>query len=464
MKTVGEVMASDVVWVSPSARVKTAVILMKGHNIGALPVVEANDEVAGIVTYHDVLGQPADAPIADIMTRDFRPVSPEMSIADAAELMTESRSGCLMVLQDKRLKGIISHGDILPELGKSYDPLTGLAWSDQFREWAMAALKRGQEISVIFFDLDKFGMFNKQHGHVVGDTVLKEVAEVFVSSIDPEKSFACRYGGDEFVVVSIRDADAAVSLADTIKQGIAAITIPGLPISVSGSYGIFGGRRTNERRDIHYAATIDDLVTHASKNCTLAKPGPRASEMGREAEALGRDLQSRPVPEAAQPVTAQPTAALTPAPTPAAVRLKIHTINFTSSGAEANVTVTLMHGEQEYSRQSSGYLIDGGNALRLVAEATAGAASKALAADHGIVVDEVFLQTGGTGEQIVTVTAAFINPRYTTRCAGSAVIKRGDQFRAAAAAVLAAVNRQIETAPRSDEDEPAEDQPSADAT
>jgi len=437
MKTVGEVMASDVVWVSPSARVKTAVILMKGHNIGALPVVEANNEVAGIVTYHDVLGQPADTAIADIMARDFRAVRTDTPVSEAAELMTEARTGCLMVLDGRNLKGIVSHGDILPELGKTYDPLTGLPWSDQFREWAIDALKRGQEISVIFFDLNKYGQFNKQHGHVVGDTVLKEVAEVLRTSIDPERSFACRYGGDEFVVVSLRDADDAVALAETIKQGISRISIPDVPISVSTSYGIFGGRRTNERRDIHFAATIDDLVTRASKNCTLAKPEPRD------------ELVRKP----AEPAPAARPSAPSAVPGPVTPRLKIDTISFASSGAEANVTVKLLAGEQEFSRQSSGYLIDGGNALRLVAEATAGAASKALAEEHGIVVDEVFLQTGGAGEQIVTVTAAFISPRYTTRCAGSAFIRRGDQFRAAAAAVLAAVNRQMETAPRREEEE-----------
>ncbi len=164
---------------------------------------------------------------------------------------------------------------------------------------------------------------------------------------------------------------------------------------MSGSYGIFGGRRTNERREIHYAATLDDLVTRASKNCTLAKP--------EREEAVRRTAEPTP-PSAVR-------AAYRPLPVSPAARLKIHTINFSSSGAEANVTVTLVSGEQEFVRQSSGYLIDGGNALRLVAEATAAAASSALAEEHGIVIDEVFVQAGATGEQIVTVTAGFITPR-----------------------------------------------------
>lgn len=449
MKTVGEVMATDVVWVSPSARVKTAVILMKGHGIGALPVVHANDEVAGVVTYQNVLGQPADAALADIMSTEFTSIDPQMTVIDAAEVMGAEQVDYLLVIEDNRLKGIVTHGDLLPELGKTFDPLTGLAWSDQFRIWAIAALKRGQEISIIFFDLDAFGAFNKNYGHVVGDTVLKEVAEVFKNSIDWERDFACRYGGDEFVVVSIRNADDAIALADFIKEGISGIRIPDLPSGVSGSYGIAGGRRTNERREMHYAATIDDLVTRASKNCTLAKAA-RAKETAPE-----------PTPEA-EPVApgaiereafaGQAIAAI------GGARLKIQTISFTSKGSEATVGVTLSQEDREYSREASGYLVEGSNTLRLVAEAAAGAASKALAPGHGIVVDEVLLQSGAKGDQIVTVVAAFVTPRYSTRTAGSAVIKRGDQFRAAAAAVLAAINRQIEITPRreADEDETAE--------
>ena len=437
MKTVGEIMASDVVWVSPSARVKTAVILMKGHSIGALPVVHANDEVAGIVTYQDVLGQAPDTPIADVMATDCVSITADMTIIDAAELMSKSQVNYLLIIEENQLKGIVSHSDLLPELGKTFDPLTGLPWSDQFREWAIAALKRGQEISVIFFDLDKYGQFNKKHGHVVGDSVLKEVAAVFKQNTDAEKDFACRYGGDEFAVVSIRDADAAIELAETIKLGISRIHLAEVANGVSGSYGIFGGRRTNERREIHYAATIDDLVTHASKNCTLAKP-ERAEEAKARAAAAAEPIDiEREAIAARQPIEAV-----------SGTRLKIQSINFTSGETEATVGVTLGQDGREFSREASGYLVEGSNTLRLVAEATAGAASKALAPGHGVVVDEVLLQGGSRGEQIVTVVAAFVTPRYSTRCAGSAIIKRGDQFRAAAAAVLDAINRQIEIAPR----------------
>ena len=120
--------------------------------------------------------------------------------------------------------------------------------------------------------------------------------------------------------------------------------------------------------------------------------------------------------------------------------------------------VTLLAGDREYRRDVSGYVIGGTNVLRLVAEATAGAACKSLAAGHGIVVDDVMLYGSGREDEIVTVVAVFISPRWSTRHVGSAVVKRGDQYRAAAAALLAAVNRQIENAPPGEPEEVEEAQ------
>lgn len=440
MKTVREIMTTDVVWISASARVKTAARLMKSNDMGALPVMQGSDEVPGLVTYLNVLGEPEDTAVADVMMRDYVNIDPDMTVYDAARVMVDNKTGYLIVMEEGRLVGIVSHGDLMPELGKTFDPLTGLPWSDTFRDWAMDALKRGMEISILFFDLDKFGVFNKEYGHVVGDNVLKQVADVIVKGIDPDVDLACRYGGDEFVIVSLRHADDAIKLGDFLKEGISRVKIPDLPGGVSASFGLSGGRRTKEREDVHYAATIDDLVTRASKNCTASKPH-----------------RAEPAPQtaASQPAQQQPlipehaNASFTPVQGQVS-RLKIQSISFTTAGAEATIGITLSHEEHEYTREVSGYVIEGKNILRLVAEATAGAVCKALAPGHGIVIDEVLIQSGTKDEQIVTVVAVFITPRFSTRAAGSAVVKRGDQFRAAAAALLAAVNRQYEIAPKSE--------------
>ena len=258
MKTIRDLMTTDVVWISPSAPAKSAVFLMKGHDIGALPVVHADDTVVGLVTHRGLLGQPQDARVMDVMEKEFTTVDPEMTVYDALEVMNRDRASYLLVLENERLAGIVSCSDLMPELGKTFDPLTELPWSDSFREWAINSLKRGMEISILFFDLDNFGAFNKRYGHVVGDAVLKETADVFKKGIDQNLDLACRYGGDEFVIVSVRSADETILLGDVIQKQISLIRIPEISEGVSASYGMSGGRRTREREDMHYAATIDD--------------------------------------------------------------------------------------------------------------------------------------------------------------------------------------------------------------
>ena len=207
--------------------------------------------------------------------------------------------------------------------------------------------------------------------------MLKEVAEVFKAGIDLGTDFACRYGGDEFVVVSSRHADDASALADTLKQRIDQIRIPEVPEGVSGTYGIFGGRRTKEREDIHFAATIDTLITRASKNCTAKK---------REREAP---------PEA--------PAAVQPAAQARIPRLKIGALTITTTETEAKVIVSLTRGSREFSHEASARVTGTANTLRLVTEAAASAASASLPEGYGIVVEGASVHSAGTEEDIVSV-------------------------------------------------------------
>ena len=427
MKTVRDVMTADVVWVSPSARVKTAVILMKQNKIAALPVVDNNGHAIGLVTQDRILGEPEDTIIANIMQRDFAIISPTASVREASEEMTRSAASHLLVMEDDRLVGIVSRSDLLPELGKNFDPLTGLPWSNALREWAMNALKSGNEIAIIFFDLDNYGKFNKRYGHVVGDSVIKEVAGAIKKGIDPDRELACRYAGDEFAIVSLRQADDARALAEELKFAISRLQIEGVPGGVTATYGISGGRRQSEREDIHYAATVDDLITRASKDCEAHKPR-------RTAETPAASAPERPAPSHTQPSPAHQVIG----------RLKIRTVTVSTTDTEVTANVMLTRGEDTYAREARGQASGAKGMLRLVAEATAGAASDSMEPDYAVVVDEVVFQTIGE-DDVITVTVTFITPRWSARQAGSAVVRRGDAMRAAAAAVLAATNRLIES-------------------
>ena len=81
--------------------------------------------------------------------------------------------------------------------------------------------KRGGDIAIIFFDLDRFKEVNDTHGHLAGSLVLKEVADLLKGIFSGTKAVLSRYGGDEYVVV-IPDADIddVAAYAEKIRAGI----------------------------------------------------------------------------------------------------------------------------------------------------------------------------------------------------------------------------------------------------
>jgi diguanylate cyclase (GGDEF)-like protein len=90
----------------------------------------------------------------------------------------------------------------------STDSRTGLLTPTAWRE-ATERLVRTQQAAILMADLDDFKQLNDNFGHLTGDQVLKQVGDVLTSSIRPG-DLACRWGGDEFVLMlagtSIRDA------------------------------------------------------------------------------------------------------------------------------------------------------------------------------------------------------------------------------------------------------------------
>ncbi len=66
MKSVREVMSQDIITIHPSSSVKSAIILMQGHEVGVLPVV-TDEALLGIVETHDLLGRDPDQRISEVM-------------------------------------------------------------------------------------------------------------------------------------------------------------------------------------------------------------------------------------------------------------------------------------------------------------------------------------------------------------------------------------------------------------
>jgi len=124
MKTVRQLLQSkgnQVSTIAPNATAYDAMKLMAEKNIGALPVFDGKDLV-GIVSERDIarkiylLEQPArQIRVSDIMTKVLICVGPDHTNEECMALITDKRIRHLPVLEDGRVVGIISIGDLVKD-------------------------------------------------------------------------------------------------------------------------------------------------------------------------------------------------------------------------------------------------------------------------------------------------------------------------------------------------------------
>lgn len=128
MTKVREQMQVDVVTLDVSARLDAAEELMRAQRIRHLPVV-ADGRVVGILSQRDLYLaatssmlhlQPgteedwlAKIPVGEVMSRRVLTAHPDTSLGNAAELMVRERVGCLPVVEDDRLVGLLTDTDCL---------------------------------------------------------------------------------------------------------------------------------------------------------------------------------------------------------------------------------------------------------------------------------------------------------------------------------------------------------------
>jgi len=113
----------DQVWtVSPTATVYDALALMAQKEIGALVVVEG-DQVVGILSERDYARKVVlegksskDTPVSQIMTRRVIGVTAATTTQECMALMTKQRIRHLPVMEEGRLIGLISIGDVVKSI------------------------------------------------------------------------------------------------------------------------------------------------------------------------------------------------------------------------------------------------------------------------------------------------------------------------------------------------------------
>jgi CBS domain-containing protein len=112
--------------VSPTASVADAVAEMNHHRVGSVLVLDAG-RLIGIFTERDVLRRvvgagvdPTRTRVADVMTAGVIAISPEASVEETMVLFTEKRCRHLPVLDNGKLVGTISIGDITRWISDSH--------------------------------------------------------------------------------------------------------------------------------------------------------------------------------------------------------------------------------------------------------------------------------------------------------------------------------------------------------
>ena len=127
----------------------------------------------------------------------------------------------------------------------SHDPLTRLLSRRAFNYFLFRKLpvyhRQGEQWSLILFDLDDFKKINDTLGHKFGDKVLRYVADIVKKNIRVG-DLAFRWGGEEFAIFVKGNLDAALKLAERLRQKIAGGSVDGIKISASFGVGEYKGQ------------------------------------------------------------------------------------------------------------------------------------------------------------------------------------------------------------------------------
>jgi CBS domain-containing protein len=109
-----------VVSTQPEATIAATSRLLSEHRIGAVLVTDKSGNIAGVLSERDIVNGMSrhgaaitEHTVADLMTRNVHTCQPGDTIADVMAIMTERRIRHLPVLDDGRLAGMISIGDVV---------------------------------------------------------------------------------------------------------------------------------------------------------------------------------------------------------------------------------------------------------------------------------------------------------------------------------------------------------------
>ena len=149
------------------------------------------------------------------------------------------------------------------------DSLTGLYNHGRFKDRLMLEVERCRrthsEISLVMIDLDRFKNINDRFGHLIGDNILRVLANTLTAGLRRIDVIG-RYGGEEFGVILIETPPQAAQLViDKLRQRFAALPFEGAGslFNATFSAGIAGSRGHS---DLNRLITAADRALYAAKH------------------------------------------------------------------------------------------------------------------------------------------------------------------------------------------------------
>ena len=134
---------------------------------------------------------------------------------------------------------------------------------DRLSEEMAESLRFKQPLSILILDIDLFKQINDNYGHLVGDEVLKIVAQTIRQTVR-ENDIPARYGGEEFLVVFPRtDLEQCRVVAEKIRGNIQNLKWkqPGMKLTISG-----GTSQLNQNKLNVFIDQADQLLYKAKNN------------------------------------------------------------------------------------------------------------------------------------------------------------------------------------------------------
>ena len=128
-----DLMSRNVITVEPEETVAVAARILARNNIGILPVKGRDGKLLGVVTDRDLVTRcvaagrrPEDTKVREIMTAGVVAGGPEMEVWAAAHMMGRSQIRRLPVVEDGKLRGMVSLGDLACREETAYDAADAL--------------------------------------------------------------------------------------------------------------------------------------------------------------------------------------------------------------------------------------------------------------------------------------------------------------------------------------------------